>query len=43
MLRRTKKFNPTVEYLKYGQNLVTKLVVTLGYKLTKNHFIGGEF
>ena len=27
----------------YKQNLVTKLVVTLGYNFTKYLFIGGEF
>ena len=27
----------------YGQNLVTKLVVTLGYNLTQYLFIGDEF
>ena len=26
-----------------GQNLATKLIVTLGYKLTQYLFIGGEF
>ena len=36
--------NSSEKYINlYGQSLVTKLIVALGYKLTQYLFIGGEF
>ena len=32
-----------VHIVQKGQNLATKLIVALGYKLTQYLFIGGEF